>query len=483
MAVVPPDHVDPLTAPAPGPTGEGERSSGGTFARLRSWGATNGRDVRIGLAGVATALFVMRLLGASWRSGFPLFFPDSSSYLAVARLGPLRGGFWFGERPIVVPALQWLLGRNLRLVVLAQVALHVGVAWWAIVATWRRCASGRVRWLGVLMLASLAIESRFALWSTQILSESVSMSLGAAALLGWLAFADRGGADRCRRAFLLTALWALCRDANLPIALLSTVPAALAMVRWDHGIGPGTRRALVRGSAAMIVVAGYVTVASSVSERTIYPTLNVIGQRVLPDPELTAFYVDWGMPFDSVVQARAGQSSFDEGFDMLNAPELAAFRDWADGRGQLVQLWSMVRFGPRFVGDVWDDLDAQLGTDHSSYDLFHASDRLPDRLPAGLDGPRSHGELGIWLTAALLGLGVIAMSRRRAIAVVLGIALAGSLLDLYMSWLGDSVEVQRHLVGAVARLGLVLVLSIVHGLDSLLTPARRRRRIAGRATP
>lgn len=480
MAVVPPDHVDALTA-APA-AAEGARWSRRRMSRvLRGWLQVHGTETRLALAGVATALFVVRLLGATWRGGFPLFFPDSSSYLAVARLGPLRGTFWFGERPIVVPAIQWLLGRNLRLVVLAQVAAHVGVAWWAIVATWRRCGSAFAQWVGVVLLAGLAIESRFALWSTQILSESVSISLGAAAVLAWLAFADRGGADRCRRAFVVTALWALCRDANLPIALVSTIPPALVMARWHRGIGPGTRRALLRGSAAMVVVAGYVTVAGSVSDRTIYPTLNVIGQRVLVDADLTDLYVDWGMPLDAALASRAGQSSFDEGFDMLHAPELASFRDWADGRGQLVQLWSMVRFGPRFVGDVWDDLDAQLATDQSAYDLFGVADRLPDRLPLGLDGPRTKGELGVWLLAAAAGLAALAMSVRRPLAVVLVIALAGSLLDIYLSWLGDSVEVQRHLVGGIARLGLVLVLAIVHGLDAAIVPGRRRRRRAGRA--
>ena len=431
-------------------------------------------DLLIALGAVATTLVAIRVLGASWRGGFAPAFPDSASYLKVAKLGPFRLSFWFGERPIVVPALYWMLGRNVRLIVLAQTTLALGVGWWAIVSTWRRCHSHIARWGAVALIAALAVQSRFVLWTTQILSESLSMTLGTAAVLAWLAFADRGGARRCRAAFALTLLWALCRDSNLPIALFSTVPIALLLERRMVG-APGTQRALLRGAAAMIAVLGYVAIASSSSDRNIYPTLNVIGQRVLVDADLTDWYASWGMPVDPTVMARAGQSSFDDDFEVLRAPELQHLRDWAEDRGQLVQAWSMVRLAPDFVGDVWDDLGAELHTDHRDYDTFQVSQRLPDRLPLGLGGPRSVRALLVWLAAAVVGIAFTAQ-RRRGLALGLTVALLGSFVDLYTSWLGDSVEVQRHLVGAVFRLSLVLALAVVHGLDAIASHVGARRR-------
>ena len=143
-------------------------------------------DLLIALGAVATTLVAIRVLGASWRGGFAPAFPDSASYLKVAKLGPFRLSFWFGERPIVVPALYWMLGRNVRLIVLAQTTLALGVGWWAIVSTWRRCHSHIARWGAVALIAALAVQSRFVLWTTQILSESLSMTLGTAAVLAWL---------------------------------------------------------------------------------------------------------------------------------------------------------------------------------------------------------------------------------------------------------------------------------------------------------
>lgn len=68
------------------------------------------------------------------------------------------------------------------------------------------------------------------------------------------------------------------------------------------------------------------------------------------------------------------------------------------------------------------------------------------------------------------------LARRRAILVVCLTGLLATAADLYVSWLGDSVEVQRHLVGAVARLGVVLVAFIALGFDDWNTFVSRRFR-------
>ena len=64
------------------------------------------------LGACASALFLIRTLGAGWSGGFPSGFPDSASYLEVADRGPLSLQFWFGERPLMLPLLSWLLAGN-----------------------------------------------------------------------------------------------------------------------------------------------------------------------------------------------------------------------------------------------------------------------------------------------------------------------------------------------------------------------------------
>jgi len=59
---------------------------------------------------------------------------------------------------------------------------------------------------------------------------------------------------------------------------------------------------------------------------------------------------------------------------------------------------------------------------------------------------------------------------------VLGLLLASSFIDLYMAYIGDSVEVQRHMVGPLSRMALIMVICFGIGIDTLigLVPPRRR---------
>ncbi|MCU1389692.1 MAG: hypothetical protein JWL72_3030, partial [Ilumatobacteraceae bacterium] len=48
-------------------------------------------------------------------------------------------------------------------------------------------------------------------------------------------------------------------------------------------------------------------------------------------------------------------------------------------------------------------------------------------------------------------------------------------VDLYMAYVGDSVEVQRHMVGPLSRMALVMVLCLGVGVDSMVESIRLRR--------
>ena len=432
---------------------------------------TRRRTVGLAAASVITTLFLVRLLGAGWREGFPVFFPDSSSYLQVARLGPFRPSFWFGERPVITPLFLWAGARNIRVIVLAQSLVYVGAFWWAIAVMWRIARTAIGRWSAVVLIVAVAVQPRFALWNTHVLSESLGISLGVATIATWLWFVHRPTVGRVTSAWVVTALWALTRDSNVVVTVTVAVPAALVAARTWRAVDPAVRRALRTGALAMGLVLLFVLAGQSASGRNQYPTLNVIGQRVLVDDDLTEYYVGLGMPLGDALRERAGRSSFDDGSQFLLDPALDDARMWAASRGQLAQLSSMVWFAPRFVRTVWDDMPAQVATKHQSYDLFGVGERLPNELPFGIDGPATRMELIAWGLAAVLSLGAMVGSGRRVRhGVLLAIALLATAGDLYLSWLGDSVEVQRHLVGAIARLGLLLVMIVSSGVDEIVHP-------------
>jgi hypothetical protein len=62
-------------------------------------------------------------------------------------------------------------------------------------------------------------------------------------------------------------------------------------------------------------------------------------------------------------------------------------------------------------------------------------------------------------------------------SVVLGLLLLSCLVDLYMAYVGDSVEVQRHMVGPLSRMAVVCVLCVCTGIDTVLIQVRRREAV------
>jgi hypothetical protein len=126
---------------------------------------------------------------------------------------------------------------------------------------------------------------------------------------------------------------------------------------------------------------------------------------------------------------------------------------------------------PHWVDKLYDDLPTLLAADQSGYDAFHVQARMPGEPPFQLGGARTRQGLVIWTALAAAGVAALAWRRRGAPAVVLGVLLVSSFVDLYMAYVGDAVEVQRHMVGPLARMTAIMVVCIVAGADAVL--ARR----------
>ena len=209
------------TAPAPAIT-----------ARSVHWLAEHRTTLALHATAVLVTVFAIRVVGSGFGDGYPPFFPDSSSFAAVARRGPFTGRFWFDERPIGFPLLYWALGRSVRFVVLAQLALHIA-AFGAVVALAVRTLRSVVAQLVVVVFTvALAVQPRFSLWTTHVLSESLAISTGVAAVAAWWWFATtptRRRADRRHRRDARRSCSS--RDSNAVVVAVTVLPA-LAVAGW-----------------------------------------------------------------------------------------------------------------------------------------------------------------------------------------------------------------------------------------------------------
>jgi len=428
------------------------------------------------------ALYLVRLLGAAWPH-YPLTFPDSFSFLKVARNGPLHPSFYFDERPIGFPLLAWSVGRSPSLIVVAQSLLYVS-AFYALARVLTRELSSRViGFVAVVFLIALAIEPRNSMWNTLVLSESVSNSFAVLTIAAWLRAATRPSRSTIRWAWLATAAWVLARDSNVLPTMIVLVPTAVVIAIVVRNREHRIARALLSGAVILALVCGYAYVAQAASHRNIYPLFNNMGTRILPDPALTKWFVGQGMPMNDAVRARTGHNTWDDNEAFLRAPDLARTRSWVKGPGSRVFALSLVVRAPDWWRRLHHDLPNTLAYKDDAYDNFHVADRLSNSMTAPLGEPRTSGGLfaGIVLSAGSIALMLIER-RRRLVAIFCAAMLVSTFVDVYVSYAGDSVEFQRHLVGPLLRVSVMFVVTIALGADTAVRLVRERR-VAKRLVP
>ena len=418
----------------------------------------------------AVLLFVLRVVGPNWRGGLPSFFPDSASFLKVARIGPFSPEFWFTERPVGMPLAYWLAGFDVRWLAVGQSLAYAMTAAFVCGTLLSLTRSRPVGWIASLLVGSIVVQPRFALWCIEALSESLGMSASMLALALWLRVARNPTRRRTRAATLATIAWLLVRDSHgLPVLVIASV---MVVVGWRCADKP-LRRTILRCASALFVVFAYVAVSQGTSERNQYPLMNNVGLRILPDASMTASFADKGMPVSPTLLDRTGRNTWDDGEVFLRAPELAEFREWVRGSGQFDQLTSLVTDAGFWLGVMNDALPSALGYDFGDYDRFDVGERLPSRFAwfSGIDSPA-----GLWWFVALALAGVVLIHKRsRLLALILGTGLVASLVELYASIATDAVEVQRHTIGPMLRINLLCVVSVLLAIDGLVRRASVER--------
>lgn len=442
------------------------------------------RDAAFYVGAILTALFLLRLLGASWNTHFPAAWPDATfpkeGYLTVAAKSPFRPSFYNAFRPIGFPTLLWITGRNTQLTVLAQAGIYCACVGALIMTALRTLRSRPIAIATAVLIGGIAIQAKYALWTTQILSESLAISLGLAALAAWWRFAAAPTRGRARWGFVFLIAWLVVRDAHILPATVVFVPAmALVVLLGRRSLGRALQRTLAIGTTLVVATGVYTYFAQSSSHRTTLSFHNTIGVRVLPDEQLTNWFVHHGMPLDDALRSRTGKSGLEDDFYKSTDPAYATYRHWARGAGPRALALSLVAEAPRYYHLMYNDLPSLLAGNVQYYDTQGVYDRLPREMPAQLGGPTTRRGLTTWLVLAGAGLAVglaLALLRKRALGLVVfgATTLVLTLVELYTTWAGDPLEMQRHVIGTLSRLSVVLVVVIASATDTAIDAWRSR---------
>ena len=407
-----------------------------------------------------------RVVAGDWESKFPIVFPDSSSFIKVSNFGPLSSQFWFGERPLLTPLMLWVVGGGIREFVLVQTFLYFTASAILCYVLLRILNSDIARAIAIICILSVVTQSRYALWNSHLLSESLGMSTTLLSISAYLWYSHVRTKRSITLALVASATWMLARDSNTAVTVFIIFSILITLIIHKNRNIQDSSKGFRFGIIALLLIGSFAYIGQSNSGRNDNPVMNNIGQRVLPNPQLLNWYVDRGMPISEALLERTGKNAFDDQWKMLDEPKLELFREWARESGQFWQMVSFIRFAPHWIDQSISGLDSELAYDYHDYDQFEISQKLPDGSWFGIGGPQSNEALFIWLILAMTSIALLRRSKNRIRANILTVLLLSCFVDYYISWVGDSVEVNRHLVGCFFRTSVILAVVLACAVNT-----------------
>jgi len=399
-----------------------------------------GSFARLGLPGFFVALF---LLCSSLRVlNFDEIrqFPDTQAYVRKAslpllswgnRVGPLSGlaSWWLQGRSFTVPLFYKLAGNTPYESAIFQLCFSV-VCWGLLALSVARTAKhGLIQSTGFLIILLFSLSDQIVMWDALLLSDSITISLLALFVACWLS---------------LLAEW-----------------------QWGKGALGSTRRYLSIGA----VLAG-MFIANEISQnysgRWVTPFVNVIGQRILPDPERIGYFAERGMPVTPAVMRLSGQFAWSQDRLFYNDPELEELREWVRTRGKQTYIRFLLTHPVRTILEPLRDSDALMAPELKAYRSSGFSPVLQGGMSEVVYVDKWVPLL--WVVGLGLAVWLIVTDRNGAwkVLVVPMLLIGLAYPHALVAWHGDASEVSRHALQAGVQFRLGLWLTLLFVSDRLL---------------
>ncbi|MBZ0307201.1 MAG: hypothetical protein K8I82_14120, partial [Anaerolineae bacterium] len=379
----------------------------------------------------------------------PVFWNDSVAYVDISHRSLLDEEFWITVRPFTIPLIYKFTDLSGEQVALRQ--WQIAAACWGIFA-WAAVRTLHTRWLrfpafAAILLFSLSLD--ITLWHKVVHSESLSMSLLVLMLAGWL-LALEWLKNHLTPTFrqqiligtgvsLLMVLWSFARDVHAYFVLGTGGILMLVMLA-------ARRQTHHMRTAAGIVILSYVGIyliqdaTANAGQRWQAPLANILGQRILPDPERTLFMIEQGMPYTPEVQAFTQEWSYTQDYKSI-------FGDWLMEGSQAKRAYMRFLLSDPIahLRETRDNRDWLFDRDLHWYaqiqetpipdwqmkltEIFYLKGKFLERL--------------VYVAVGLLiGGGVLRLTDRRWLVPLTLLLLAVPIA--FVVWHGDAMEMERH---------------------------------------
>jgi len=439
-------------------------------------------------AAVAAVILAIRLLhvyaapGAGEAS-------DSQVFINMASLPWTDTGLWGGLRPPLVALCYKILRLHPPAIVVFQsICSFCG---WGLLAL-ALAAALKTPWLkpaAYALVMIFGLSADIILWDFMILSESLSVSLFAllAAAAVWLL--QQWHPARLVALIVTGALWAFCRETNAWLLLgLAVAIGAAGLLRREHRTAClvlalcwcacfAANAISSKMSAQPVSIPATreyaaVELPPRMGQRWIFPFLNVLTRRILPDPAKVQWFADRGMPVTPALMNLSGQWGSGDHFAAYRLEGLQPFRAWLLDRGQACYFKYLAGNYRATIRSPWLNRQSLLASATGEPLPPGFVPILPPWLNACIYPPPAF-PFWPWLAglAALAGMILAGVDRRRLWLIPLGL-----LLLLYphalLVWHGDAMAVERHALLLQIQLRLAFWIILLFVVDAL---ARRRR--------
>lgn len=411
---------------------------------------------------------------------------DSASYAQTSELPLSSLDFWMGSRPFTIPLFLKLFHfteanhRTIQLLrPLARFQTLFSLVSWAIFA-FVLAQTMRRRWFklavfGLVLTISLSIQ--VSLWDAILLAESLSYSLLALMLAGWigmLVWLPRMPGDWMRwvwvgLVFLVTILYCFCRDSNSYFALVMT---SIFTIGWlaNRLLTPWRRYILCYAAGVILLfIAQYLTLgAGNRWQVFIYDHL---AMRFLKDPEATQFFTTKGLPVTQALMEITEMPGFVYQPLLDQSEQFQAVRDWVTCCSKQAYLQYLVATPLKTLTEPMINWRPLINSSVQGYRNpkwgVHPLPRTLKQL--SMVYFNQHG--GVVVLFIILNLiGIVVYLRRQeqsAWLVLLAMALT-ALPMMYFIWLAEPMEVDRHAAQIALQLRLAGWLSVPLLLEALL---------------
>ena len=435
------------------------------------------------------AVFMVRVLGADWNSHFRAIWPDAlfpkEGYVPIARLGPFRPRFYFAFRPIGYPLYLWAFGRSSHPAVIGQAALYCAAVLGLCTTAWKVFRSRVIAGLTIALILGIAVQPKY---SHVDHPDPQRVALDHCWIRG-----DRRVVAFRRRTHTQA------RDLGLGIRHRLVSDSRLERLRGHRGDRSGCavdRMASTELRQKDPAGAGFRRGRLGLHRRATRTSRRKAVDRRHSCCRISSAFASCptrlcrtGSPSTACPSMtrcvrRSGKAGFEDTFWRSTDPKFARYFRWSNSSGRTTYARSLSRCR-RTTATCSTKTCRRCSTPTCrTTTRITCTALFLIKCQCNSAARRRVKGLTIWLFLAGVALAATAgaavrLRRRRYFGLALFglVALALALSELFFAWFGEPLEIQRHAIGAVSMLAVLLVIIVATGVDAIvemITAGRRK---------